>query len=75
MAYELSSFVGDNIVGNSETVEFEVGAGLRLNSLSELVNSHQDMGEAPRHHPEITDHVDSPDRERPGDGYRLKCLR
>lgn len=47
MAYELSSFVGDNIVGNSETVEFEVGAGLRLNSLSELVNSHQDMGEPP----------------------------
>lgn len=50
MAYELSSFVGDNIVGNSEPVddvsyelgrahEFEVGDELRLNPLSELVKA------------------------------------
>ena len=77
--------VSDDTVRNTEPVddveeEFDclfradVGDGLGLYPLGELVDCYEQVSEAARALFEGSYHVEAPDRERPSDGDGLKLL-
>ena len=56
------------------TLGLEVGNGLELDPLGELVDGDQEVIEAPGSLLELPDHVEAPDRKWLGDGNSLERL-
>jgi hypothetical protein len=85
LACEVSPIICADSIGHTklvddvkEKLDSFLGAGLddqfRLNPLGELVHRDEQAGEAARGLLERPDHVETPDRERPGEGDGLKRM-